>query len=315
MLKPFEYVIAVATHESVSAAAEELGIAQSSLSRYLMKLERELGVEFFDRSALPLQLTEAGKCYVTTGQKMLDLNRQMMKQLADIKSDREQTIHIGIGPSRAPAIIPRILREFGRKHPKVRVSTEETRTAQLAEQLGNGQLDLIISFLDESMASFGMEDLFDEHVSLAVHRKFLPQVEKAMTPDGVRIDRLAIPFISLHEGQQLRNALDILSFGKIRPVYDSEYLEAAMSLVKNEFGATLAPSYWQHVDTADSGICYFPVAVPDTISETDGQRLHAIMDRKIGIFFRKEQFLSETEKDFIHCAQRACAPFGEKKKE
>lgn len=310
MLKSFEYVIAVAEHESISAAAEALGIAQPSLSRYLVKIEKELGVEFFDRSTIPLQLTEAGKCYVTAGQKMIDLNRQMMKQLGEIKSDRNRLLRIGTGPSRAPAIIPRILRAFGRQHPKVRVSTEEARTSQLADQLSSGNLDLIITFLDASTASFGMRELFDERVSLAVHQSFLPLVEAAMNPDGtVRVDRLEVPFISLHEGQQLRNALDILTGGRVQPIYDSEYLESAMSLVKSGFGATLAPSYWQYVDSEAEGVCYFPIAMPEDLPEDTRQLLDTILNRKIGIFFRKEQFLSETEKDFIICAREACAVF------
>lgn len=311
MLKPYEYVLAIAEQQSFSAAAEVLGIAQPSLSRYIVKIEKELGVELFDRSTIPLQLTEAGKCFVLTAQKMVDLNRQMLKQLAQIRSDRSRTIRIGTGPSRAPAILPEILKAFRAVHPTVCVRVEECRTAQLQEQLCSGNLDLIITFLDDSLASFGMKELFSEQVRLAVHQDYLSRVQEAQTPGGgVRVERLQIPFVSLHEGQQLRNALDILSGGTVHPIYDSEYLESAMALVNAGFGATLVPSYWKYVGAENEKVHYFPVEIPDFLSEADRRRLDAVLNRKIGIFYRKEQFLSETEKAFIKCARSACSRFG-----
>lgn len=310
LLKAYEYILTVAEQQSISAAAEVLGIAQPSLSRFIVKLEKDLGTELFDRSTIPLQLTEAGRCFALNGQKMLDLNRQVMKQLAEIRSERSRTIRIGMGPSRAPAILPEILKAFHAVHPEVCVSTEEARTAQLLEQLSSGNLDMVITFLDDSMASFGMKELFLEQVSLAVHQSFLPELQKAMTPSGaVCLDRLGIPFVSLHVGQQLRIALDILSGGMIHPIYDSEYLESAMALVSAGFGATLAPSYWKYVASESAKLCYFPVEIPDFISEPDRRRLDAILNRKIGIFYRKEQFLTETEKTFITCAKSACSRF------
>lgn len=303
-LKSFEYVVSIAETSSISEAAEDLGIAQSALSRYILKLEKEMGLELFDRTTLPIALTEAGRYYVEAGRKILDINRQLEKRLDDVKTNKSMIVRVGTGPSRAPALMPLILRSFSAVYPSARVVTEECRTAELAERLREGKLDLIISFLDHDMEIFGMEDLFEEKVSLAVPANLVSSVT---TDDGmVDVGSQTIPFVSLHEGQQLRNALDILSHGTIQPLYDSDYVESAMALVKHGFGATLVPSYWKLMDNANS-IHYYPIKIPDDLATDEKNRLLAVINRRIGIFYRKEQFLSEAEKAYIKCAQEACA--------
>ena len=63
-LKEAEYVLAIERHRTIYRAAEELGITQPSLSRFLQGLEQELGVKLFERSGKRLVLTYAGKQYI-----------------------------------------------------------------------------------------------------------------------------------------------------------------------------------------------------------------------------------------------------------
>ena len=63
-LKSYEYVIAIVEQGGISQAAEALHIAQPALSRYLKKLEADLETDLFDRSVIPIRLTEAGRLYV-----------------------------------------------------------------------------------------------------------------------------------------------------------------------------------------------------------------------------------------------------------
>ena len=307
-LKSFEYVLAVAETSSISEAAESLGIAQSALSRYILKLEKELGVELFDRTTLPIILTEAGRYYVEAGRQILNLNRQLEKRLDDVKAHRNLEIRIGTGPSRAPGIMPLILKSFSITHSDVRVLTDECRTAELAERLETGKLDLIITFLDHGTESFGMEDLFEEKVELAVPSKYRNEVEKVIEHGAVDISRLTVPFVSLHEGQQLRNALDILTHGAAKPLYTSDYQESAMALVNHGFGVTLVPSYWKLIDEGSS-IAYYPLTIPSDLSTEERNRLVAVINRRVGIFYRKEQFLSDAEKAYIKAAKEVCQRF------
>ena len=70
--KQLKYVIVLAREGSFSKAAESLGITQPSLSQYVKKIEKEIGLELFDRTGGNLRLTDAGRVYIDAGQKILE---------------------------------------------------------------------------------------------------------------------------------------------------------------------------------------------------------------------------------------------------
>ena len=63
-LRQFTYVNQVAECGSFTKAAAKLFISQPALSNYISKVEEDLGVKLFDRSATPLKLTYAGEQYL-----------------------------------------------------------------------------------------------------------------------------------------------------------------------------------------------------------------------------------------------------------
>ena len=62
-LKRFEYVLALSEYMNFSQAAARLNISQSTLSQYIQKLEKEIGVSLFDRAVTPLRLTQYGEIH------------------------------------------------------------------------------------------------------------------------------------------------------------------------------------------------------------------------------------------------------------
>ena len=63
----YEYVFAIAKHHSISKAARELCITQPALTKYLKRLEEDLGTQLFDRAVIPISLTPAGKKFEKLG--------------------------------------------------------------------------------------------------------------------------------------------------------------------------------------------------------------------------------------------------------
>ena len=59
-----QYIIAIADKKSISQAARDLYISQPALTKYISTLEDELGVQLFDRTSTPIQLTYAGEVYL-----------------------------------------------------------------------------------------------------------------------------------------------------------------------------------------------------------------------------------------------------------
>ena len=81
-----QYVLAVAAAGSFSAAAEELYISQSSLSKQVIALERELGVALFDRSKRQIALTPAGAAFLAHARAIDAAYRALLADLGRFKT-------------------------------------------------------------------------------------------------------------------------------------------------------------------------------------------------------------------------------------
>lgn len=91
-LREQEYVVALAKHQSITRAAEELYISQPTLSIFLNRLEERMGVPLFDRVGKRLVPTCAGELYVRSAREMLAIQNEFRGELNDmIKGQRRQT--------------------------------------------------------------------------------------------------------------------------------------------------------------------------------------------------------------------------------
>lgn len=93
--KQFKYVIALADEGSFSKAADMLNISQPSLSQFIKKIEWGVGLPLFDRTNGAVRLTDAGRVYVETARKVLDLEHQMETSLTDLAAYRTGSLIIG----------------------------------------------------------------------------------------------------------------------------------------------------------------------------------------------------------------------------
>ena len=101
------YITAVADCRSVTAAAKRLYISQPSLSYIISKVEQDVGVKLFERRTYPLTLTYAGEKYVDTARKILLLNDNLRKELADIGMGEKGKISLGMPLERAGYMLSR----------------------------------------------------------------------------------------------------------------------------------------------------------------------------------------------------------------
>ena len=91
-IKNPEYFITTVREGSISKAAEKLYLSQPYLSQCIARTEKELGVKLFDRSHMPLKLTEAGKIYMRYLESVGVLTGQFEEQLGELKTGRSPTL-------------------------------------------------------------------------------------------------------------------------------------------------------------------------------------------------------------------------------
>ncbi|WP_109698537.1 hydrogen peroxide-inducible genes activator [Chitinophaga deserti] len=136
-----EYVVAVDTHRSFVTAAEKCFVTQPTLSMQIQKLEDELGIKLFDRSKLPVVPTEIGAAVIAQARIILKENARIREIIADRKKEIQGTLKVGIIPTLAPYLLPRVLTSFLKKYPKVKLEVWEYSTEQIITLLRQEQLD------------------------------------------------------------------------------------------------------------------------------------------------------------------------------
>lgn len=294
LFKKYEYVLAVSQYGGISQAAEALGIAQPTLSKFIKKLEIDIGAEIFDRSTVPLTITPAGELFLEAGKRMLDVERQFEKELQELLSNKNTIIRIGISPSRSPYMMPGIIKSYKSINPSVQVIIEEKTTTELNNRLAEGKLDLIITLANEDTQNFMCIPLFEEDILLAVPN--VPEYSHLSTVDILR----SLPLINVGRGQamwQTTNAItDALKIKK--PDIECQSIESGVAMVRHGLGAMIVPSYIADFGTQlqKANISFLP------FSQENREKWELPMERRVCLFYRKEQFLTQSEKDFINCA-------------
>lgn len=136
------YFLSVAKHLNFSQAAEENNISQSSFSKAIMRLERDLGVKLIDRSRHPIALTPAGKCFYDRMLAIAPQFQDAMDELANFT--KGETIRLFICPKSYQYKIA--LEEFLQKETGIRIQVDETSDiTKVNDAIRSGKYDFVIS--------------------------------------------------------------------------------------------------------------------------------------------------------------------------
>lgn len=140
-LRVLRYFLAVAREQSISAAAEALHITQPTLSRQLMELEKELGVNLFTRGKRKIILTEEGMLLQKRAEEITDLVQKTQAEIATSDETVGGDIYIGGGETYAMHWIAGIIRELQQEHPDICVHLYSGNAEDVTERLDKGLLD------------------------------------------------------------------------------------------------------------------------------------------------------------------------------
>lgn len=136
-------LIAIDQHGSFTAASVALGRSQSAISQQMSGLEDAVGYPLFETTGRTRRLTEAGRALLRHAHEIITLCNHAVQSAAH--SHASGIVRIGAPLEVANAILPRILREFGRIRPLSRVVLRIERSRVLMNLLEEGRLDLAIS--------------------------------------------------------------------------------------------------------------------------------------------------------------------------
>ncbi len=134
-LRQIENIVAIEQEQSISKAAERLFLTQSALNQQLLRLEKELGIQLFERKKHAMIPTFAGKVYLATAHRMIDMKKETYKIIHDISNETSGEISVAYSPERGSLLFSHIYPTFRRRYPNVTFSIHEAHVKKMETML------------------------------------------------------------------------------------------------------------------------------------------------------------------------------------
>ena len=141
-LRVLKYFLVVAREENITRSAQLLHITQPTLSRQLMQLEDELGVQLFKRSKYRIILTDDGMLLRRRAQEIVDLAEKTEREFQNRDEELSGEIAIGCGETNSMSFLSERIAAFRREHPLVSFSIYSATADDIKDRLEKGLLDL-----------------------------------------------------------------------------------------------------------------------------------------------------------------------------
>lgn len=236
-IQQLQYVLAVEKFRSFAKAADHCGVTQPTLSKMISKLEEELDVRIFDRTNRHVSLTAIGTRIVAQASKTVMEAERIHEIVAESRDTLSGELHISVGPSVAPYILPDFIRVFRKDYGAVSLKIEEMRIENMFAALATGSIDAGIAIGGNNRDGIYEIPLYEEPF-------WIYMADADMTPQGFNPSDLS------HENMWIMKEAHCLresafSFCKARGagnrVYEAGNIETLIRVVDANGGFTIIP--------------------------------------------------------------------------
>lgn len=237
-LQQLEYILAIDEHRHFVRAAEACGITQSTLSSMLKKFEEEMDLTIFDRNAHPIKPTGAGENILRQARIVLYHANQLKEATLDERKRKQGVIRIGITPTIAPCIVPKLFCHV-KQLEGVDIKVCEITRDQAIERVKCAQLDMAIMSVSHTIPNLMSIPLYTEHFVAYVSPNDPLFNQTTFNTTTMPMDRI---WVLQHEisFQQQVELFGNLESGR-RSIYESGNIPTLLHLVNETDGYTVLP--------------------------------------------------------------------------
>ena len=272
-IKQLKYFTTLVRYGHFTRAAEASFVSQSAFSVAIKDLESRLGTQLVDRTNKQVTVTESGKAFAKDANQILQQLELMVETAHGNQSPLYGNLRLGVIPTIAPFIVPRVLRPLRKAYPDLKLYLIEDLTQRLYLQLMSGEIDVILLALPWDMRGVDSRTLFRDTFYLAYQNS--TRLFKPEQYDFTQLPEESV--LLLEDGHCLR-----------------DHAISACSLKNQEkvarFSASSLFTLIQMVDE-DLGITYLPeMAVGSSLlsqTQVKTQKLEDNSYREIGLVWRQ----------------------------
>lgn len=261
LMRPLEELVAVARLEHVTAAADELGVPQPTLSRSLARLSATVGAPLLRRQGRGVVLTRHGRRLAAAAERAVAEVATAVREIRAETDPTGGTVRLGFQHVMGTDLVPTALRTLREGWPDIRVELHQGGADPLVEGVAAGESDLslVATVLGELRPGLVGRVLGTQELVLLVPRDHALARAGARAGDGdarrVELQRIGgEPFVAMAPGFGMRTITDRLLRDaglRVRPTYECEDLATVGGLVAAGLGVGLAPVGTGHPGTVE----------------------------------------------------------------
>lgn len=170
-IKDMQAFYAIVEEGNISHAAMRLSIAQPALSRQMKKLEKNLGVQLFERGSRRIRLTDAGQLLYDRVKHILGMVDGTVREISDIGSGEAGSIRLGTITTSGAMLLPELVAEFHAQYPKVTFQLWEGEGARILELLDSRMIEIAITRTQVDADTYSSIVLEDEPLIIVMHKE------------------------------------------------------------------------------------------------------------------------------------------------
>lgn len=183
----------VARVEHMTQASENLHVAQSAVSRQIIKLEEELGVALFERVGRNMRLTNVGKDFLAQAKRAVNELQKAEAIVTEYTNPKIGTVRVGLPNSLATKVLPAVISEFRKNYPDISYQFMEGSNAELTNMLLSGDLDLtFLSPVPTETEFFYTTRFFDEKLKVIVPKSHPLSNELTLTLHDLKNEKFIL---------------------------------------------------------------------------------------------------------------------------
>ncbi|OXS59300.1 LysR family transcriptional regulator [Cohnella sp. CIP 111063] len=235
-----EYFRAAAQEEHFTKAAERLSVSQPALSRSLAKLQRELGVDLFDRQGRTVRLNRYGRSFYARAARILQEMEEAKLELRQLQQTQFGEVSLAFLKSLGISFVPRLLGSFRERYPHVSFKLHQDSSSAMLEQLRRGEADFCLSAVTDTTPEIAWGSLWTEELFVFVHRAHPFSGRRSVEFEEIADEK----FIALKPGFSSRALLDRLFLENGREpqvVFEGEETIGVLGFVAANLGIALLP--------------------------------------------------------------------------
>lgn len=228
-IRQLKAFIAIVDAGSVTTAANEMNLTQSTVSKLLVGLEKEIGFDLFDRIGKRLKLTQKGRLFLDQAWSALEAFEDVRKSAEDIRDNQERRLRISaIGPLSVGPIVPKAIATLACGNPEISLTYDGKTRIEIEEWVAQGRANVGFTLLPVTHGALETKELATVSACAVVPKSHPLAKRSTLSPADLHNEPMVMPH----------------SAARVRTLVEANFISAGLKLLpKTETSSAISSVY------------------------------------------------------------------------